>query len=181
MTEFVSEPLAGLHHADDFDSGVAALDGWLKAHAAHAQAMRTARTFVWHSGDRRVVAYFSLAAHLVVRADLPRRVGRGSPDAIPAVLLARLALDRSLHGRGLGGELLWDALSRAVAAAEIAAARVVVVDSIDSSAAAFYKHHGFVGIPDDPNRLVQRLSDIAAALASVMGSPLSRRATSNSA
>ncbi len=165
MTGFVSEPLAGLHHPADFHSGVEALDHWLVGHAAHAQAMRTARTFVWHTGDRRVVAYFSLAAHLVVRADLPRRVGRGSPDAIPAVLLARLALDRSLHGRGLGGELLWDALSRAVAAAEIAAARVVVVDAIDSSAAAFYEHHGFVGVPDNANRLVQKISYIAAALA----------------
>jgi hypothetical protein len=53
--------------------------------------MRTARTFVWHTGDQVVVAWFSLAAHLVVRADLPLRIGRGSPDAPPAVLLARLA------------------------------------------------------------------------------------------
>jgi hypothetical protein len=49
------------------------------------------------------VAYFSLASHLVVRADLPAKLGRGSPDAIPAVLLARLALDRSLRGRGSVG------------------------------------------------------------------------------
>lgn len=126
--------------------------------------MRTARTFVWHAGDRRGVAYFSLAAHLVVRADLPRKIGRGSPDTIPAVLLARLALDRALHGQGLGGELLWDALSRAVSASRLAAARVVVVDAIDAAAARFYQHHGFVPVPGDPNRLVQKISDVAAAV-----------------
>lgn len=126
--------------------------------------MRTAQTFVWHAGDGVVVAYFSLAAHLIVRADLPRQIGRGSPDAIPAVLLARLALDRSLRGQGLGGELLWDALSRACAAADIAAARFVVVDAATDAAAQFYAHHGFVTIPAEPHRLVQKIGDIQAAL-----------------
>lgn len=164
MARFVSEALNEEHDLERFDSGVEPLDRWLRSSATQAQRMRTARTFVWHESDRVVLAYFSLAAHLVVRAELPKRVGRGSPDAIPSVLLARLALDRSLHGRGLGGELLWDALSRACAAADIAAARVVVVDAIDGDAAAFYQHHGFTAVPDNPNRLVQKVSEIAAAL-----------------
>jgi GNAT superfamily N-acetyltransferase len=126
--------------------------------------MRTARTFVWHTGDQVVVAYCSLAVHLVVRAELPPMGGRGPPDAIPAVLLARLALDRSLHGQGLGGELLLDALSRTVPASEVAAARLVVVDAIDEATAAFYEHHGFIAVPGNRQRLVQKLSDIAAAL-----------------
>ncbi len=164
MARFVSEALDEEHDLTRFDSGVEPLDRWLRASAMQAQRMRTARTFVWHERNPRVVGYFSLAAHLVVRAELPKRVGRGSPDAIPSVLLARLALDHSLHGQGLGGELLWDGLSRACAAADIAAARVVVVDAINGDAAAFYQHHGFTPVPDNPNRLVQRVSDIAAAL-----------------
>jgi GNAT superfamily N-acetyltransferase len=165
VSSFVSEKLASTHELGRFASGVHALDAWLVRSAAHAQAMRTAQTFVWHAGDSVVVAYFSLAAHLVVRADLPARVGRGSPDAIPSILLARLALDSTLHGRGLGGELLWDALSRASVASEIAAARLVVVDAYDDRAAAFYQHHGFVAVPGNPHRLVQKTSDIVAALA----------------
>lgn len=165
MSRFVSERLASSHQLNSFVSGVAALDSWLRQSASHAQAMRTAQTFVWHSGDGVVVAYFSLAAHLVVRANLPQRVGRGSPDAIPAILLARLALDQSLHGGGLGGELLWDTLSRACAASEVAAARLIVVDAYDGRAGAFYEHHGFVGVPGNPHRLVQKTSDVVAALA----------------
>ncbi len=161
---FVSETLADQHLLEQFSCGNDALDTWLHKHARHAQSMRTARTFVWHDGDQLVVAYFSLAAHLVVRADLPPRIGRGAPDAIPAVLLARLALDRSLHGQGLGGELLVDALSRAVQASEVAAARLVVVDAIDEAAASFYGHHGFTAVPGNRQRLVQKISDIAAAL-----------------
>jgi GNAT superfamily N-acetyltransferase len=164
VARFVSERLAPRYHLGEFRCGVDVLDRWLVDHAAHAQAMRTAQTFVWHTGDDRVVGYFSLAAHLVVRAELPKRLGRGSPSSIPAVLLARLALDVGLHGDGLGGELLWDALTRARAAADIAAARLVVVDAITSEAGAFYQHHGFTAIPDNPNRLIQKMSDIASAL-----------------
>jgi GNAT superfamily N-acetyltransferase len=164
LAGFVSAALSEDHNLTAFDSGQPTLDDWLQGSAAHAERMRTARTFVWHAGDGRVIAYFSLAAHLVVRDEMPRRIGRGSPDAIPAVLLARLALDRTLHGQGLGGELLWDALSRAVAASRRVAARVIVVDAIDAPAARFYQHHGFVAVPGNPHRLVQKMSDVAAAL-----------------
>jgi GNAT superfamily N-acetyltransferase len=164
VTDFVSEALAPHHVLDTFESGNEPLDSWLRKAAQHAAAMRTAKTFVWHAGDGVLVGYFSLAAHLVVREKVPKKVGRGAPAAIPAILLARLALARPLHGQGLGGELLWDALTRAVAASEIAAARVIVVDAIDESAARFYEHHGFLRVPNDEARLVQKVSDVAAAL-----------------
>ncbi len=110
-----------------------------------------------------MVAYFTLAAHLLRRAEIPKRVGRGSPDAIPAILLARLALDRSLQGEGLGGQLLRDTLERAVEASERAAARLVVVDAIDDPAFAFYQHFGFDAIPGS-RRLVRKVSEVAAGL-----------------
>lgn len=164
MPRWISEALGAQHKLAAFDSGKSDLDGWLTRSATHAVANRTAKTFVWHGGDAIVVAYFSLAAHLVMRDAVPKKVGRGSPDAIPAILIARLALDRALQGQGLGGELLWDALSRAVAASEIVAARLVVVDAIDEGAARFYEHHGFTGVPGTEYRLVQKTSDVAAAL-----------------
>lgn len=124
---------------------------------------RTARTFVWHRGDRRVLAYYSLTAHLLQREELPGSLGRGGPRQIPAVLLARLALDQSLQGQGLGGALLAEALHRVVAATETVAARFVVVDAIDERAASFYEHHGFRRIPQTL-RLVQKVADSAAAV-----------------
>lgn len=161
---FVSEGLSERHQTGSFRSGVAELDRWLVESALHAQSMRTARTFVWHERDLRVLAYFSLAAHVIARADLSAKLGRGSPDRIPAILLARLALDQRLQGSGLGGELLWDALSRGAAASQLAGARVVVVDALDARAASFYLHHGFQAVPGNAFRLVQKMSDIAAAL-----------------
>ena len=164
MSRFVSERLGPNHLLDSFRCGSQTLERWLTDHAAHAQSTHTAQTFVWQVGKGRVVAYFTLAAHLLERADLPRKRGHGSPTAIPAVLLERLALDAGLQGQGLGGELLWDALTRAHTASAATTARAVVVDAFSLQAAAFYQHHGFSPIPDNPSRLVQRTSDIAAAL-----------------
>ncbi len=163
---FTSEALGEHHETTRFNSGNVDLDLWLRDHAMHAGAMNTGRTFVWHPGDGVVVAYFTLAAHLMAKESLTKRTGRGSPNVIPAILLARLALDGSLQRQGLGAELLWDALSRAVAANRQAAARLVVVDAIDERAASFYEHFGFEPIPGNPTRLVQKMSSIEAALGS---------------
>lgn len=170
MRVYLSQPYdPHRHDADRFDSGEPTLDEWLRRHAAGADARRTARTFLWTRssdapGDReRVIAYYSLTGHRLVRDELPRRLGRGSPDEIPAVLLARLAVDRSAQGHGLGGAVLADAMGRVVEATSIVAARFVVVDALHEHAAAFYKHHGFTRIPD-ALRLSQKISDVAAAL-----------------
>jgi len=110
-----------------------------------------------------VRAYYSLAGHRIVHDELPKSVGRGSPSEVPAVLLARLALDKSLHGQGLGGVLLADALERIVVATQTVAARIVIVDALHERGAAFYEHYGFKRIPGTL-RLVQKVSDVAAAL-----------------
>ena len=162
--DIVSEALHERHDRSRFRCGVASLDDWLSRHALHAERRRTARTFVWHMGDAGVVAYYSLAAHLIVRDELPPAIGRGDPGRIPALLLARLALDSSLHGKGCGGLLLVEAMSRAVRASESAGARYLVVDAVDERAADFYSHHGFRRAPGT-HRLVQRVTDVAAALA----------------
>jgi hypothetical protein len=53
-------------------------------------------------------------------------------------LIRSVALDRRLQGRGLGGALLADALTRILTATAAGpAVRLVVVDAIDDDAAAF--------------------------------------------
>lgn len=112
----------------------------------------------------RVVGYYALAAHKVAREQVPARVGRGGPVEIPAVLLARLALSIHLRGRGLGALLVADALERVVHATRTVGARLVVVDALSEKVAQFYEGLGFRRIPDSL-LLVQRVSDVAAALA----------------
>lgn len=124
----------------------------------------TARTFVWADQHQRVVAYFSLCPHEIRRDVVPTTLGRGSPHVIPAILLARLALNRSLHQQGLGAQLLVDALSRSVNAVNVAGGRFIVVDALHEHAAKFYLHHGFTALPATPLRLVMKSSVAAASL-----------------
>jgi GNAT superfamily N-acetyltransferase len=156
------EPL-GDHDLTEFACGNAELDDWLQRHARTATGQGT-RTYVLVDGEGSVIGYFALAPHLLVREDAPPRLGRGAPSQIPAILLAKLALDSSVHGRGLGADLLVHALETTVAAARHAGGRVLLVDAIDDEAWAFYEHHDFQQLPGNARRLVMKLSTAAKAL-----------------
>jgi predicted N-acetyltransferase YhbS len=158
------ESLREDHGLDDFASGVEALDRWLRQSARTAAAAGTAATYVLCQGDR-IIGYYALAMSSVAHIGAPTRLRRGMPDPVPVVLLARLALDRSERGRGLGGDLLIDALGRCVRGAREFGARAVVVDATDSDAAAFYRHFGFLEL--EGQRLWRRISDVERAIHSI--------------
>ena len=156
------EPL-GDHDLGGFSCGNDELDEWLRSHADTATGQGT-RTYVLLDGAGAVVGYFALAPHLIERDQAPRRLARGAPHQIPAILLAKLALHTSLHGQGLGAELLVQALDTVITAARRAGGRVVLVDAIDENAQQFYEHHNFEVLPGRDRRLVMKLSTAAKAL-----------------
>jgi predicted N-acetyltransferase YhbS len=155
-----------LHDVSRFESGEPDLDVWLRDHAATAARARIAQTFVWvPEGGREVVAYYSLSAHAVPRDEAPSRISRGVPDPVPAALLGKLALDRSLHGRRLGGVLLADALTRVIDASESGpAVRAIVVDAATDRGRALYARFGFVAAPGRDDRMIVRAETIAKGL-----------------
>ena len=131
------ERLDAHHDVSAFDSGNEVLDAWLRRHALAAQRMDSARTFV-AARSGRVVGYFSLTMGSVLRAEAPAKLVRDMPVyPVGMVLPARLAVDQSQQGRGVGAMLLAQALRKAVAAGEVVAARLIVVDAVDEDAAAF--------------------------------------------
>jgi GNAT superfamily N-acetyltransferase len=109
--EFVVEGLGGGHALAQFQCDDDELAVWLKASARQVASNNTARTFVMHPGDHRVIGYYSLIMHSIARAELGRSA-RGAPSTVPAVLLGKLALDRRATGQGLGSALLHDAMRR---------------------------------------------------------------------
>lgn len=160
------EPLQRTHTLDGFDSGRPELDTWLVKHARASSAARSARTYVITDAEQqRVVGYHALAAGSIEREAGTVRAARGMPrHPIPVVLLARLAVDRTVAGNGLGSWLLRDAMIRAVAAAGTIGIRAVLVHAIDDHARAFYLHHGLEPSPTDPRHLMILIKDIQAAI-----------------
>ncbi len=159
------EPLAAGHDLDAFDCGHDALTEWLRQHARNAAGQGTRTYLLVEDATGAVAGYFAIAPHLVERDASPlRSVRRGAPRRIPAILLAKLALRKEMHGQGLGSELLVYALITIVTAARSAGGRVVVVDAVDGNAAGFYRAHDFQPSPTDPCRLIMKLSTTVRAL-----------------
>jgi GNAT superfamily N-acetyltransferase len=142
---------------------VPSLNQWLTSQARRAQAADTARTYVWANQEGDVVAYYPIAPTQLFRAE-PSSGLAGGYTVVPAYLLARLALDRSLHGQGYGADLLVDALTTIIHAADTGAGRLIVVDAIDDRAAAFYRCHDFIPVAGTPNRLVMKVTTARKAL-----------------
>ena len=129
------------------------LDEWLKRRARRNETEGASRTLVICEG-RRVVGYHSLAAASVLHSVAASKVRRNMPDPVPAVLLGRLAIDRTLHSRGLGADLLRDAVLRTLSAAETIGVRALLVHAISEQAKSFYERHGFRPSPIEPMTLM---------------------------
>ncbi len=147
------EPLAADHDLDAFASGLEPLDEWLKRRARRNETERASRTFVCCVG-RRVIGYYSLAAGSVLHEAAIGKVRRNMPDPVPVVLLGRLAVDKNWQGKGIGADLLCDAVLRVVAAAETVGIRAILVHAISDVAKTFYEKHGFRASPVEPMTLM---------------------------
>lgn len=113
--------------------------------------------------DDAVKAYVALASGAVAVAASPGSFRRNMPNPIPVVVLARLAVCRSVQGQGIARALLADAFERVLKASEQIGVRGIVVHAASEAARTFYLHMGFDPSPIDPSLLLLRLSDVAPA------------------
>ncbi len=157
-------PIESGHDLSAFDCGAPALNDYLRKYALQNQQGHAARTYVACRG-RRVVGYYTLAAGSVRPDDPPSRVVKGlAKHPVPVILLARLAVDRTEQGKGLGAGLLKDALSRASQAADVIGCRAVLVHAKDAAAKSFYQRFGFEPSTVAELHLYLLMKDIRASL-----------------
>lgn len=160
------ERVAKRHDRGAFDCGVPELNRWLATEARQYEKKKVARTYVLTPDGATVAGYYSLSAHSVIVPEAPNEIRKGLADrhTLPAVLLGRLAIDKSRQGLGLGTRLLAEAIREIVDVAGKIGVRVVVVDAVDDTAAGFYEKYGFVRWPSDSLRLFAKVSDLEALL-----------------
>ena len=79
---------------------------------------------------------------------------------MPAVLIGRLAVDKSEQGKGVGKMLLADAVKRVLAVSQEIAVYAIVVDAVNRDAQKFYEGFGFTPISDGPRRMFLAIKSI---------------------
>jgi GNAT superfamily N-acetyltransferase len=154
--------LTSSHDLTAFDCGVDALNDWLK-HRALKNEARFSRTYVVCNGNT-VVACFCISAGAVERAAAPGKLRRNAPDAIPVSVIGRLAVSKSHAGRGLGADILADALTRIAAASQSIGIAAVLVHAKDDSARRFYMACAeFIEYPEDSRTLFLPIETVVTA------------------
>jgi GNAT superfamily N-acetyltransferase len=147
---------AASHDVASFSCGNEVLDRWLLRYAGQNQRRDAARTFVAASSDQRVYGYYALLAgqldHHQATPETSKGLSQNFP--IPIAIIARLAVDVSRQGHGIGAALLNDALVRVVRASDQVAVRAIVVHAIDLNASAFYEQFGFRALSSTPRTLM---------------------------
>lgn len=117
-----------------FSCGEPDLDNWLKTGAGQQERANNTRTFLAVDGSK-VIGYYATTAYRLGLDEAAEMYGVGKRAyPIPAVLLARLAVDVGCQSRGIGSKLLLHALSQIAEASRHVGFEVVVVHAIDRDA-----------------------------------------------
>jgi len=155
MGDWSIERLDRSHQRDQFCCGQESLDRFMQLLVSQYERRRLGRTFVTvRPGEKRVRGCYTLASGSVLFQHLPVELGKRLPKhPVPVVLLARLAVDQTAQGVGLGKLLLADALRRCVTLSSELGIHAVEVQTVDNKARGFYQKFGFASLQDDERHL----------------------------
>jgi hypothetical protein len=99
------KPLEKSHDRTSFDCGHEDLNHYLRTQARQDAEKRVAATFVLtRPGTPAVLGFYSLSASISPVGELPPDLMKRLPryGQLPVTLLGRLAVDRSVGGKGVG-------------------------------------------------------------------------------
>jgi GNAT superfamily N-acetyltransferase len=165
MADWQIERLAKSHERAGFFSGKPSLDDFIRTLVSQYEKRNLGRTYVAvRPGEKRVWGYDTLASGAVPFMHLPAPAARKLPKhPVPAILLARLAVDQGAQGQGLGEALLLDALDRCSNMADSLGVHAVEVAAIDGTAKRFCEKYGFMTLLDDELHLFLSIATIRNA------------------
>ena len=167
LPEWREAPISRTHDRDVFDCGEEDLNEFLRRHARQSSERGGAKTFIATpvGDDHRILGFYSLSPASVEYARTPALVKKGlARYDVPVFRLGRLAVDRTMQGRGLGGQLLFAAGRRCMLAATEVGGVALLIDAKNDRVARWYESFGALRLLDDPRCLVLPLATIEVAL-----------------
>lgn len=162
-SKFIIEPLNPCHDRPGFKCGIDSLDDYIKKQASQDIKRKISRVYVAVTVENpnKIMGYYTLSSLSIELNLLSEELLMKLPKhPIPAALIGRLAVDKSVHGNGIGKMLLADALKRILVVSNDIAIYAVVVDAINDKAKGFYKQYGFQLLGEETPRLFLPLKTI---------------------
>ena len=167
MSSYVISSLAKQHDRTQFSCGDELLDRYLSKQASQEIKRRISAVFVLiEQGNSVVKGYYTLSATSVLLHELPNTLQKKLPKypSLPATLIGRLAVDKTVQGEGVGEQLLVDALIRAYQHSQDIGSMAIVVDAINEQAKRFYLHYDFLAFDGYDLKLFLPMTEIKKLL-----------------
>ena len=155
------------HDRAAFDCGDVDLNTFLVRHAHQSHERGGAKTFLAiDDEDRKTLGFYSLSPVSIAYERTPDIVKKGlARYKVPVFRLGRLAVDISVQGQGLGGQLLLTAGRRCLRVAAEAGGVALLIDAKNEGVAGWYASYGAAPLQDAPLSLLLSFKTIHAALA----------------
>ncbi len=145
LSDWHEEPIAKKHNRDSFDCGEPALNEFLQRHARQSHDKGAAKTFlaISNADGKTILGFYSLSPACLEYAKTPEVIRKGlARHDVPVFRLGRLAVDRSVQGQGLGGQLLLAAGRRCLLAAAEVGGVALLIDAKNQRVADWYASYG---------------------------------------
>lgn len=175
-TKITVEPLdTDKHKRENFSCGVTQVDNFLKRTVNKLTKADNLRSFVITDSGGGIIGFYSTNAHSVDYSQLPSNFSRNraSHGSIPAAYISMIGVDSRFQGKGYGGILLADCLTKIARAAETIGIAVVMLDVLDcgdeekvEKRLILYKSYGFQSLPSQRLRMFLPLKNVKALLGS---------------
>ncbi len=126
------EAIAKRHDRAGFDCGDTDLNEFLQRHAQKSHQKGGAKTFlvIDDADGSKILGFYSLSPASIAYERTPEVVKRGlARHEVPVFRLGRLAVDRSVQGQGVGGQLLLAAGRRGLYVAAQAGGVALLIDA----------------------------------------------------
>ena len=165
FSDWYEEPISKHHNRTEFDCGDSALNQFLYRHARQSHDKGGSKTYLAVNSDDKILGYYSLSPASVGYERTPAVIKRGlARHEIPVFRLGRLAVDLSVQGRGLGGQLLLAAGRRSLLVSMQAGGVALLIDAKNEQVAEWYAGYGAISLIDEPLSLLLPFKTIYQAL-----------------
>lgn len=157
------------HDRAAFSCGVEQVDNYFRKTANKLAKAGNVRVWVMISPSGDLIGFYALNAHSIDYAELPEKFAKARPGhgSIPAAYISMIGVDQKFSGKGFGGDLLVDALTRIARAADDLGIAVVMLDVLDcgdpelvAKRIKLYQSYGFTPLPSRPLRLFLPLATV---------------------